>query len=93
MKNIKIKADNLQDFKKQYFNNGNFDVINSLIKLQTSNEFWKEISEKEIKQSMVNICSLLKEDAKNKYILENFDKCNFVSFYLPSYGHIERIKI
>ena len=81
METIKIKANNLEDFEKQYYRLVNYIApFESLIELETDDNFWNILTIKEAEKQLNRVYPDV--DINNVLIIE---------LYHPKYGNIKYI--
>jgi hypothetical protein len=84
---IKIEVNNIEDFKKQYYNKLNANTAHEiLIELKTDDKFWEFLISDELEH--------LKDILAMQYPSQDvstIESKNIKSIYLPKYGNIKRL--
>jgi len=84
---IKIEANNIEDFKKQYYNNLTSDTAHEiLIDLETNDIFWEFLISDEL-EHLKDIVAIQHPSQD----VSTIESKNIKSIYLPKYGNIKRL--
>lgn len=80
---MKIKANNTEDFEKQYYNQFNGEhQINISIELHTVDSFWEELIETPFKNTVASL------QFSNDVVKDNITALSLKTVFHPKYGNI-----